>query len=89
MGIAKRKKISFDLFYQQNFQAGFNLLEKLEIYCEADVVLLTERIVALRQTFIDLTEIELFECSQTISNACMKTYSLFKSTRNSCGSNNC
>uniref|UniRef100_A0AC34RI45 DNA-directed DNA polymerase n=1 Tax=Panagrolaimus sp. JU765 TaxID=591449 RepID=A0AC34RI45_9BILA len=72
--MTKEKKDLFDQFYDQNYCTTFNLLKELESYCEADVILLAESIVAMRQTFISLTDVDPFESSVTISGSCMKVF---------------
>uniref|UniRef100_A0AC34QE88 DNA-directed DNA polymerase n=1 Tax=Panagrolaimus sp. JU765 TaxID=591449 RepID=A0AC34QE88_9BILA len=71
--MTEEKQAKFDKWYEENYNTPFDLMKELSIYCEADVLLLTEAIVAFRRTFMDLTKIDPFG-NLTLSAACMKTF---------------
>uniref|UniRef100_A0AC34R248 DNA-directed DNA polymerase n=1 Tax=Panagrolaimus sp. JU765 TaxID=591449 RepID=A0AC34R248_9BILA len=71
--MTEEKQARFNKWYEENYNTCFDLMKELSIYCEADVMLLTEAVVAFRRTFMDLTQIDPFD-KMTLSSACMHTF---------------
>ena len=71
--MTKEQKIDFDKWYEPIKDNDFVFMEELAKYCKQDVVVLREVCFLFRKMFLDLFEIDPFQCF-TLAQLCMKIF---------------
>ena len=77
------EKEAFEKWYEVHFNDGYDFNEIIADYCVNDVQILSHSLVALRNTFFEVTKragkhngIDILRESMTIASACMKAFRL-------------
>ena len=78
-----KDKESFEKWYDEHYNDGFNFNEVIAEYCVNDVEILSHALVALRKTFFQITKrpgchggVDILNETMTIASACMRAFRL-------------